>query len=773
MKLQKIAIILLIIIFAFFPFSFSNIFVQSQTSNEEAIDGYREWTRDKSINSLITVNAGATLVIKNGITLTFNGGSIDVQGKMVVSGTVKDPVKLQKSEDTALGYSINITDEGSLIMRNADVSGAGYEVYYVKNDSILNTASAFFAGGINLSGGSLDIQGSSFHNNNAAISIQGGQARVNRTKFFDNQYDVPQGSGDFRYNWWGSANGPSEICFEYNDEQICYHDKIDDQIDHSPYLNQEDFRDPVIIIPGIMGSWEKNGAMQIDPIFHTYDNLYGEFANNGYAPEQNLFTFPYEWRDSNTANAQKLKAKIDEIKSSQNWPKVDIVAHSMGGLLAREYIESGYYDNDVDQLITIATPNLGAPEAYVKWDGAEWFFSLIDIYMKHIIKQEAEEKGFADIFDYIHNRPVDSLKELLPVYDYLYDAGKKHSLRSYPDNYPRNIFLETLNNNSDKLSLVEYDKIIGNLRNNESTISGFNVIDADMGKYWIHGYPLGFEIPGDRGSRYSNGDATVPYFSAKSEDIKSDYAIELNSDHREIVTKAQKDVLELLTAKRPATEVNRSLIKNILIAQVYSPIDIQVIAPSGEWTGKNIKNLPEEDQIPGAYYTGYDGVDSEFLTIPDPEDGEYTIITEGTGTGEYKIEAVKISESETTGETAESVKTIAGTAVPGISEENTIEIAGAGIVGADENSEPEPVTIDSIISEVNGYAINAKDKKFILNKLDEIRKLPEDNKKQNIKQINKKIDDLIKEINKNNKFQIDQPTKDLLIESLNFIKLKI
>ncbi|HWE04768.1 MAG TPA: alpha/beta fold hydrolase [Tepidisphaeraceae bacterium] len=46
----------------------------------------------------------------------------------------------------------------------------------------------------------------------------------------------------------------------------------------------------------------------------------------------------------------------------ERFPKVsiDIVAHSMGGLIARDYIEGGGYRGGVDRLILVGTPNAGS-----------------------------------------------------------------------------------------------------------------------------------------------------------------------------------------------------------------------------------------------------------------------------------------------------------------------------------------------------------------------------------------------------------------------------
>jgi pimeloyl-ACP methyl ester carboxylesterase len=52
--------------------------------------------------------------------------------------------------------------------------------------------------------------------------------------------------------------------------------------------------------------------------------------------------------------------------------KVDIVAHSMGSLVARSYVEGPQYaDGDVDHLLLIAPPNHGS-----SWAGAEWALKL-------------------------------------------------------------------------------------------------------------------------------------------------------------------------------------------------------------------------------------------------------------------------------------------------------------------------------------------------------------------------------------------------------------
>lgn len=704
MKIKsKLAIILLIFLFVISPISISKILDHVQAAGYEVISADQEWTEDKIIEKSTFIESGVTVTIKKGVTITFNNKNIYIDGNVVVNGTKKDPVIFKKAESSQ-NYSIVVQGNGNLTMRNVDISGGGdFYFHILQNNSFTNNVYAEtygeYQGAIHANGGSLNIQSVNFHDNGVAVYVTENSVNkvtINRSSFSNNsKLDVGFTENnqnlklDCRHNWWGSSQGPNQTCVE-NDN--CSFDKIVGAVDVSNWVTREDFHDPVIIIPGVLGSQEKNGRWYLDLTFHVYDNLYDEFAKNGYTPEEDLFKFPYQWRDSNIENAKLLRDKINEIKQVKNWPKVDVVAHSMGGLLAREYIESDYYQDDVDQLVTLGTPHLGAPEAYLKWEGDAWFWSPSDIYAKHILDQEAKENEYDTIFEYLHKRPISSLQELLPVYEYIQDVDNSYAFRVYPNNYPRNEFLENLNSDDkkQKLKLIEFDKISGNVSSSYSTVSGFKVIIADFGKYWQYGYPLGFEIPliGDQGIINGLGDGTVPIESARSVDISSDEYIEINSSHVDLPTEAQRDVLELLTAKRPEKESQIPLIVNMLIIQVYSPIDLQIISPSGKKYGKNFENNQEFESIGGSFYTGFD-TKNEFITIPNPEDGEYRVLTQGTGEGEYHIEIAKISEnSENLQNPIESEITIGGTALPDKISEAKIKVTGNEISQATDTTAP-------------------------------------------------------------------------------------
>lgn len=109
-------------------------------------------------------------------------------------------------------------------------------------------------------------------------------------------------------------------------------------------------------------------------------NLAKFLEDQGYERNLNVFAFNYPNRDAVVHNARKFKKYIDNLISyirtsgsdkikvffyenkenyNNNNYKFNIIAHSMGGLVARYYIENMGHDHRVDKLITISTPHWG------------------------------------------------------------------------------------------------------------------------------------------------------------------------------------------------------------------------------------------------------------------------------------------------------------------------------------------------------------------------------------------------------------------------------
>lgn len=93
------------------------------------------------------------------------------------------------------------------------------------------------------------------------------------------------------------------------------------------------------------------------------------------------YVFPYDWRQDNVANARLLVQKLEQLKEKLRRPelKFNIVAHSMGGLIAR--YAAMYGDADlppgdgpiqpawpgaahISKIVMIGTPNEGSADAF-------------------------------------------------------------------------------------------------------------------------------------------------------------------------------------------------------------------------------------------------------------------------------------------------------------------------------------------------------------------------------------------------------------------------
>lgn len=412
---------------------------------------------------------------------------------------------------------------------------------------------------------------------------------------------------------------------------------------------EETKKEPVILIPGIMGSLAVDGELVLDPIFHTYDQLYENLQiYGGYKDGETLFSFPYNWMLSNTTTAYLLKNKIKEVKSICDCDKVDLVAHSMGGLVARYYIESDLYQDDVDQMIFLAVPHIGSPKSYLAWEGGDLGPKLKDSIQELFLNQLAKIKGFDNLYDYIRNLPIFSVQQLLPIYDYLQDKDTGLS-RSYPNNYPVNEFLENLNleNNLNKLyDKVEIVNIYGELEN--EGIDKIRVVPRkpSQAPLWEYGYPenYGWWI-GDRGLIMADGDETVPVKSAIA--IEADKSVDLPIDHKNLVSYSSSEVIDTLLDKRIDITVQDQPEEYIII-QVYSPVDFLVIAPDNKRIGKDFEQNIAINEIEGAFYSGFDA-EAEFVVIPNPLEGEYQVQTIGLEQGSYQLDVNYIDTEQEIG----------------------------------------------------------------------------------------------------------------------------
>lgn len=158
---------------------------------------------------------------------------------------------------------------------------------------------------------------------------------------------------------------------------------------YDPVVGEEE-SNVIIFIPGIMGTelYKANGQQVWFGLFNSSDlnftntlyqrdplgwDDYGPSPTNFYGRvhhwfqnvtnKYKIFAFGYDWRESNTVSARNLADFIEQKKREEGVSKVNIVAHSMGGLVAKKYILDTNGES-VDKFISVGTPYFGAPEAF-------------------------------------------------------------------------------------------------------------------------------------------------------------------------------------------------------------------------------------------------------------------------------------------------------------------------------------------------------------------------------------------------------------------------
>ena len=133
------------------------------------------------------------------------------------------------------------------------------------------------------------------------------------------------------------------------------------------------------IVPGIHNGEFKDGNFTTQ--HPEGGNLAYYLKNQGYKENINLFAFNYPNEDAVIHSAKKLEKYIENLISyvrssgtnemkacfyesrgayDRNDFRINLVGHSMGGLVSRYYIENLGQDAHVDKLITIDTPHWGS-----------------------------------------------------------------------------------------------------------------------------------------------------------------------------------------------------------------------------------------------------------------------------------------------------------------------------------------------------------------------------------------------------------------------------
>jgi hypothetical protein len=457
-------------------------------------------------------------------------------------------------------------------------------------------------------------------------------------------------------------------------------------------------RNPVIIVPGILGStlnekgllfnkeiWPDPATYIADPIDEQLNdlkmdetgssikdifatdiirnigtmNFYGGLIDylkaNGYEENKDLFVFPYDWRldldqvvgdDFPCEATTTLKCLIDEVKQKTNSNKVDIVAHSMGGLVVKDYVAK-FGQDSVDKFIAIATPHLGAPKAakiLEYGDNLDFKIWGVGVLNESKIKEISLQ--------------MPSIYQLLPSQEYFNLSGDGYGYYLY-NNSGNNLQGELNYNDSLSYLLASNNKITSYFVNKNSLLHSA-IDDVEINNsYNISGcgIPTIGQIQNlgkkaflwDKyGLEYVDGDGTVPLKSADYFGDKKYYFSGKN--HSQIPGADEvKDFVYLVLnnqeAEYPFTQsANFKTDDSICgisgkVIEYHCPVEMNIYDDQGNHTGL-AANGDIENNIPGVQYDIIDGNKFAFL----PADGNYQITGTAVGTGTLEV-AIKTVEN--------------------------------------------------------------------------------------------------------------------------------
>lgn len=458
-------------------------------------------------------------------------------------------------------------------------------------------------------------------------------------------------------NYWGDASGPFHPI--KNPDGIA--GAVGDGVEFIPWCKDEvcKARNPVIIVPGIMGTQifkDYNDSDEIWPNIdklilsitdnhmddlallsdgsedflkpvkigdivrevkvdflsykyesHIFDKLINLLKLNRYIEGENLFVFPYDWRKSNAESAKKLKEKINAVLLETNASKVDIVAHSMGGLVAKKYIADNGGDK-IDNLIFIGTPHLGAPKAFkALMYGDDMGVRISSLSLLSTNKVKDISQNMPAIFELLPSRKyVDGEGEFIGE-KYVKDVSGKDL--SYMDtaklmirdgrNYSMFNFAEDLHNNVDDLDLsnVKVSNFVGC---GETKTIGKIVLKKK--RAWTS---LWTKLVDTFDLKYVNGDDTVPVRSA---DLKTDnkYYVK-GSTHGELPSAdgLREDVVAILSGRNipiffnvsdtvKSCYVSGKVLSFVSYVDTMEPMDVHIYDKEGNHTGPIVKETTDE-----------------------------------------------------------------------------------------------------------------------------------------------------------------------------------
>src|SRR3989339_373199 len=377
-------------------------------------------------------------------------------------------------------------------------------------------------------------------------------------------------------------------------------------------------KNPIIIIPGFLGSWNKDAILHnkivlqqdwiLNPIAKEYEGLEKTLIHLGYEKNKDFYYFNYDWRKDIESNADKLNVFINNLHLEQ---PADLVGHSLGGIVGRIYAQK-YGKTNIEHLVTVGSPHQGIAKSYMAVEGGEIETDNSLFWLAEKIVLQLYKDGLkTDRQILSENFPV--IQNLIPTTDFLKDesqvisisnmAIKNNLLSRYQDNF--NQIFDILQTTSGEKGM---------------TTSGYVVKKRNVIDELLANYPDGRPIQ----KLTDMGDLTVTSVSAKG----GENPIILSKDHGELIytkdaIKQLLDTLQIGVEDKDIIEGKRTNLFPSLIFLMLSPAKLEI-------------------RVGGKTYQEQEGV----VFIENALSNSYELRATGQDNGRYSILVGRLTEEK-------------------------------------------------------------------------------------------------------------------------------
>ncbi|MBI5614245.1 alpha/beta fold hydrolase [Candidatus Gottesmanbacteria bacterium] len=286
---------------------------------------------------------------------------------------------------------------------------------------------------------------------------------------------------------------------------------------------------------------------------------------------------------------REVRAAVQRVKDLTGAEEVILIGHSMGGLAARSYIQSGSYANDVMQLITIDTPHLGSELVFLP-----------------AIKDEPSR-----LTGWKHDGAWTGPEEYMDwVMTYGDTSEADFEREGIKDLSPGSLFLADLNAR-DHPSEIKYVSVIHEFTKYEIKPGSVDHLRSDVDKWGFANSFLGYSDDDHDMNIYDGGDGVV---SLISQDM-NDAGIPSTTIH------GRKDMWHN-SATNDFNAIMAALNVPYLSFVSFSPVDLEVVDPTGAIIDKINFGF-------NGIYQEFDFSDSgeleDYVLIPYPREGRYSV----------------------------------------------------------------------------------------------------------------------------------------------------